>query len=32
VNLHDNALVPIDATPKERDKIVSEFRAACNES
>jgi xylose isomerase len=32
VNLHDNDLVPIDATPKERDKIVREFRAACKES
>jgi xylose isomerase len=32
VNLHDNDLVPIDAAPKERDKIVREFRAACNES
>lgn len=32
VNLHDNDLVPIDATLKERDKIVREFRAACNES
>lgn len=32
VNLHDNDLVPIDATPKERDKIVRDFRAACNES
>ena len=32
VNLHDNDLVPIDATHKERDKIVREFRAACNES
>jgi len=32
VNLHDNDLVPIDATPQERDKIVREFRAACNES
>jgi xylose isomerase len=32
VNLHDNDLVPIDATPKERDKIVREFRGACNES
>ncbi|HKT89033.1 MAG TPA: xylose isomerase [Candidatus Sulfotelmatobacter sp.] len=32
VNLHDNDLVPIDATPKERDKIVREFRAACNEA
>jgi len=25
VNLHDNDLVPIDATPTERDKIVKEF-------
>jgi xylose isomerase len=32
VNLHDNDLVPIDAAPKERDKIVREFRAACNEA
>ena len=32
VNLHDNDLVPIDATPQARDKIVREFRAACNES
>ena len=29
VNLHDNDLVPIDATPSERDKIVKEFKAAC---
>jgi xylose isomerase len=29
VNFHDNDLVPIDATPTERDSIVSEFRAAC---
>lgn len=29
VNLHDNDLVPIDATPGERDRIVSEFRGAC---
>lgn len=29
VNLHDNDLVPIDATPSERNRIVSEFRAAC---
>ena len=28
VNLHDNDLVPIDATPGERDRIVSEFKAA----
>src|SRR5579864_1678252 len=32
VNLHDNDLVPIDATAKERDKIVREFRAACKDS
>ncbi len=25
VNLHDNDLVPIDATPAERDRIVKEF-------
>ncbi len=29
VNLHDNDLVPIDATPAERDRIVREFKAAC---
>jgi xylose isomerase len=29
VNLHDNDLVPIDATPTERDRIVGEFKAAC---
>ena len=29
VNLHDNDLVPIDATPAERDKIVSAFKKAC---
>ena len=29
VNLHDNDLVPIDATPAERDKIVREFQKAC---
>ncbi len=28
VNLHDNDLVPIDATPADRDRIVSEFRQA----
>ena len=27
--LHDNDLVPIDSTPAERDKIVREFRGAC---
>jgi len=29
VNLHDNDLVPIDATPAERDRIMKEFREAC---
>lgn len=29
VNLHDNDLVPIDASPRERDDIVREFKAAC---
>jgi xylose isomerase len=29
VNLHDNDLVPIDATPTERDAIVKEFKKAC---
>lgn len=28
VNFHDNDLVPIDATPAERDKIVRDFKAA----
>lgn len=28
VNLHDNDLVPISATPTERDRIVRDFRAA----
>ncbi|MBU0705452.1 MAG: xylose isomerase [Chloroflexi bacterium] len=28
VNLHDNDLVPIDATPAERDSIVAEFKKA----
>jgi xylose isomerase len=28
VNLHDNDLVPIDATPAERDRIVRDFKAA----
>ena len=26
VNLHDNDLIPIDATPAERDRIVREFK------
>jgi xylose isomerase len=29
VNLHDNDLVPIDATPAERDCIVRSFKKAC---
>ncbi len=32
VNLHDNDLVPIDATPAERDRIVREFKKACADS
>ena len=28
VNFHDNDLVPIDATPAERDRIVGDFRRA----
>ncbi|HYF62499.1 MAG TPA: xylose isomerase [Herpetosiphonaceae bacterium] len=32
VNFHDNDLVPIDATPAERDRIVGEFRAALRET
>src|SRR5262244_1399064 len=31
VNLHDNDLVPIDATPAERDRIVGAFTRACQE-
>ena len=31
VNLHDNDLVPIDATPAERDAIVREFSKACHD-
>jgi xylose isomerase len=31
VNLHDNDLVPIDATPAERDGIVREFGKACHD-
>lgn len=30
VNFHDNDLVPIDATAAERDRIVKEFRLACD--
>src|SRR5947209_1411431 len=32
VNLHDNDLVPIDATVQERDRIVREFKSACEAS
>ncbi len=30
VNLHDNDLVPIDATPAEHDNIVRSFKKACD--
>jgi len=30
INFHDNDLVPIDATPAERDRIVNAFRVALN--
>jgi xylose isomerase len=32
VNLHDNDLVPIDATAAERDRIVREFKQALDDS
>ncbi|MGQ7278335.1 xylose isomerase [Brevibacillus thermoruber] len=32
VSLHDNDLVPIDATPGERDRIVNEFKRALEET
>jgi xylose isomerase len=32
VNLHDNDLVPIDATSSERDRIVRSFKRACEEA
>src|SRR5215468_762421 len=32
VNLHDNDLVPIDATSQERDRIVSDFKKVCDEN
>src|SRR5829696_3178702 len=32
VNFHDNDLVSIDASPQERERIVSEFRRACEEN
>ena len=31
VNLHDNDLVPIDASPAERDRIVREFKKALDD-
>src|SRR4029453_18367283 len=31
VHLHDNDLVPIDAKPAERDRIVKNFQRACKE-
>ena len=32
VNFHDNDLVPIDATPQERDRIVSDFKKALDDT
>ncbi len=32
VNLHDNDLVPIDAAPAERDRIVAEFKKAVEDN
>jgi xylose isomerase len=32
VNFHDNDLVPIDASPQQRDQIVREFRGVCEET
>jgi hypothetical protein len=32
VNFHDNDLIPIDATPADRDRIVREFKAALAET
>jgi xylose isomerase len=32
VNFHDNDLVPIDATPAQRDQIVRDFKAALQET
>jgi xylose isomerase len=32
VNLHDNDLVPIDASPAERDQIVARFKQALGET
>ena len=32
VNFHDNDLVPIDATPAERDRIVADFKRALQDT
>ena len=32
VNFHDNDLIPIDATPAERDQILKEFRQALTDT
>ena len=32
VNFHDNDLVPIDATPSERDRIVADFKRALDDN
>src|SRR5437879_6377558 len=32
VNFHDNDLVPIDATPADRDRVVRDFQAALQET
>ena len=31
VNLHDNDLVPIDASARDRDRLVREFKLACDD-
>jgi len=32
VNLHDNDLIPIDASPAERDRIVADFKKALDDN
>jgi xylose isomerase len=32
VNFHDNDLVPIDASPEQRDQIVKDFKRACEDN
>jgi xylose isomerase len=32
VNFHDNDLIPIDATPQQRDQITRDFRRVCEET